>query len=65
MFHQADLCAAHNLLARDLEWLDPPEVTVLGPEFDPKADEAESDLDTQYMALMGGGIPVGQTRHMV
>ena len=60
MFHQADLCVAHNLLARDLEWLDPPEVTVLGPEFDPKADEVESDLDT-----MGAGIPVGQTRHMV
>lgn len=58
---QADLCAAHNLLGRSTlsEWLETPDVTTLGPEFDPEADEAESDLDTQYMALMGAGVPVG------
>lgn len=55
---QSDLCAAHNLLAPDADWLNPPEVTYVGPPFDPEADEAESDLDTQYMAMMGSGVPV-------
>ena len=33
-------------------------MTNIGPAFDPDADEAESDLDTQYMAMMGPGVPV-------
>lgn len=32
----------------------------MGPAFDPDADEAESDLDTQYMAMMGPGVPVSE-----
>lgn len=58
---QADLCAAHNLLAPDSDWLSPPDVTDYWPSFDPEADEAESDLDTQYMTLMGPGVPVSLT----
>lgn len=56
--NKADLCAAHNLLAPDSDWLDPPDVTYIGPAFDPEANEAESDLDTQYMSLVGTGVPV-------
>ncbi|CAM9420408.1 unnamed protein product [Ectocarpus sp. 4 AP-2014] len=54
----ADLCAAHNLLAPDSDWLAPPEVTDYGSRFDPDTDASESDLDTQYMTLMGPGVPV-------
>ncbi|KAG5181952.1 peptidase S8/S53 domain-containing protein [Tribonema minus] len=56
-YRSSDLCAAHNLLAHDDYWLEPPYVEYEGPPFDPVADEAESDLDTQYMVAMGEGIP--------
>lgn len=59
---QADLCAAHNLLAPDSDWLAPPDVTDYGSRFDPDTDASESDLDTQYMTLMGPGVPVGPER---
>lgn len=55
--NQADLCAAHNLLAPDSDWLSPPDVTDHGYAGE-EASMAESDLDTQYMTLMGPGVPV-------
>jgi hypothetical protein len=33
-----------DVLAHDDNWLSPPPVRYEGPEFDPSADEAESDL---------------------
>ncbi|CAN0171587.1 unnamed protein product [Scytosiphon promiscuus] len=53
----ADLCAAHNLLAPDSDWLSPPDVTDHGWPGE-EASMAESDLDTQYVTLMGPGVPV-------
>eukprot|EP00904_Undaria_pinnatifida_P000763 jgi/Undpi1/10688/HiC_scaffold_29.g13136.m1 len=59
----ADLCAAHNLLSPDTDWLNPPDITAIGPAFDPAADEVESDLDTQYLAMMAPGVPVTFSNH--
>lgn len=52
------MCAAHNLLALDSDWLSPPDVTDHGSSADALGGEAGSDVDTQYMTLMGPGVPV-------
>eukprot|EP00752_Nemacystus_decipiens_P002082 g1992.t1 len=57
-YRPTDLCAAHNLLAPESEWLSPPDVTDWGEDSDEYGGEAESDLDTQYMTLMGPGVPL-------
>jgi subtilase family serine protease len=49
----SDLCSAHNMLATDEQWVQSPRITYKGPSFDANADEAESDLDTQYITAMG------------
>lgn len=40
----SDLCSAHNVLAHEDYWLETPHIEYQGPDFDPEADEAESDL---------------------
>jgi hypothetical protein len=51
-YRSSDLCAAHNVLAHDDYWLSPPPVRYEGPDFDPSADEAESDLGKQYSCII-------------
>lgn len=56
-YRESDLCAASALLTSDDYWLQPPDVDYVGPDIDPEADEAESDLDTQYMTAVAPGVP--------